>query len=96
MSHTITYAHLVFIADTAGWFAAGGLLGAIHFLSLRSNVRCLVAGRAVLSFGLQLLRFALTGTALALTARFFGAVPMLAGSLGLMAARVGVLRLEAS
>jgi len=94
MSHGGTHEYLAFIAATAGWFAAGGLLGVVHFISLRWNVHHLVAGHVVLALGLQLLRFALTGTALTLSVRLFGAVPLLAGSLGLMAARTGVLFLE--
>lgn len=95
MSQDITHHYLAFIAGAAGWFVAGGLLGVVHFLSLRWNVQCLVAGRPVLSLGLQLLRFTLTGTALTLTVRLFGAAPLLAGSFGLMAARTGALLLEA-
>lgn len=91
----MTHEYLAFIAAAAGWFAAGALLGAVHFLSLRWNLQRLVAGQAALSLGLQLLRFVLTGAALTATVRLFGAVPLLAASLGLMAARTGVIVLEA-
>lgn len=90
----ITRHYLAFVAGAAGWFGAGGLLGAAHFLSLRWNVHRLVTGAAVTSLGVQLLRLALTGAAMTLTVRLFGAFPLLAGSLGLMAARTGVLLLE--
>ncbi len=94
MSDAIMHHDFAFMAGTAGWFLAGGLLGLGHFLSLRWSVQRLVGGFALASFGLQLLRLALTGTAMTLTVRLFGAVPLLAGSLGLMAARAGVLLLE--
>jgi len=94
MSNAVMLDFFQFIAGTAGWFTAGGLLGMMHFLSLRWSVRRLVAGRALLSLGLQVLRLVLTGTAMILTIRLFGAVPLLAGSLGLMVARTGVLLLE--
>jgi len=94
MSDAVMHHGFAFVADTLGWFIAGGLLGVVHFLSLQWSVQRLVAGHALASLGLQLLRFALTGTAMTLTVRLFGAVPLLAGSLGLMAARASVLRLE--
>ena len=95
MKYALLRHDFLLIASMAGWFVAGGLLGVAHFLSLRWNVQRLVAGRALASLGLQVLRLALTGSAMTLTVRLFGAVPLLAGWLGLMAARIGVLRLEA-
>ena len=92
----ITHQYLAFFGALAVWFAAGGLLGFVHFVSLRWNVQCLVSGRAVLSLVLQLLRLALTGGALVLTVRLFGAAALLAGSLGLLAARSRMLLVEAS
>jgi len=94
MSAAVMPHDFLFIAGMASWFVAGGLLGLAHFLSLRWNVRRLVAGRALASLGLQVLRLCLTGTAMTLTVRLFGAGPLLAGALGLIAARTGVLRLE--
>jgi len=94
MSDGVMHCYL-FIAATSGWFLAGVLLGAMHFLSLRWSVQRLIAGRALASLGLQLLRLALTGTAMTVTVRLFGAVPLLAVSLGLVAARTSVLFLEA-
>lgn len=94
MSHAVIYEHLFFVAQTSGWFLAGVLLGLLHFVSLRWNVRCLLGGQPLFSLGLQLLRFAITGGALVLVAKSFGAMPLLAGTLGLMAARTGVILLE--
>ncbi|HVX74807.1 MAG TPA: ATP synthase subunit I [Bradyrhizobium sp.] len=94
MSDVVVHEYLSFIAAASGWFLAGMLLGLLHFVSLRLSVRCLLGGRPLFSFGLQLLRFALTGGALALVAKLFGAMPLLAGAVGLMAARTRMLRLE--
>ena len=94
MNSAAVQAYLGFGPEAAGWFLAGGLLGLMHFLALRWNVLCLVRGQALASLGLQLLRFALTGTALALIARLFGAMPLLAGAAGLLASRTGVLLLD--
>ena len=95
MSGTITQQNLAFIGALTAWFAAGALLGVLHFTSLRWNVRCLVSGRAVLSLVVQLARLVLTGAALVLTVRLFGAGALLAASLGLLAARSAVLLVEA-
>lgn len=84
----------LFIAEAVGWFVAGSLLGLLHFVSLRWNVRCLLSGQLLSSLGLQLLRFAATGGTLVLACKLFGAMPLLAGTFGLMAARNGVLLLE--
>lgn len=94
MSHGSTHEYLSLIAGVAGWFAAGGLLGGAHFLSLRWNIRSLLSGQPLLSLGLQLLRFALTGGALMLVTKSFGATPLLTAAFGLMAARTGMLLLE--
>lgn len=94
MSHAVMHEHLAFIAHASGWLLAGVLLGLLHFISLRWNVRYLLGGQPLFSLGLQLFRFALTGGALVLVAKSFGAMPLLAGTLGLMAARTGVILLE--
>ncbi|MDE2468958.1 MAG: hypothetical protein KGL35_09495 [Bradyrhizobium sp.] len=93
MNQAVMHEYL-FIAQPVGWFIAGSLLGFLHFVSLRWNVRCLLSGEPLFSLGLQLLRFAATGGALVLAAKFFGAMPLLAGTFGLMAARNGALLLE--
>jgi len=94
MNAAVLHDHFALVASTPGWFLAGGLLGMVHFLSLRWSVHRLVAGQAVLSLGLQLLRLALTSTAMILTVALFGCAPLLAGSLGLLTVRTGVLLLE--
>lgn len=93
MSHAVMCQHLSFIVQAGGWFFAGVVLGGLHFASLRWNARCLLGGHALLSLGLQLLRFGLTGGAMALVAKLFGAMPLMVGTLGLIAARNGVLLL---
>lgn len=94
MSHAVMDEDLSFIAQASGWLLAGVLLGLLHFVSLRSNVRYLLSGQPLFSLGLQLIRFALTGGALVLVAKSFGAMPLLAGALGLITARTGVILLE--
>lgn len=93
MSDAVVHEYLL-IAEAAGWFAAGSLLGLLHYASLRWNVRFLLSGRPFSSLALQLLRFAATGGVLVLVTRLFGAMPLLAGTFGLMAARNGILRPE--
>ncbi len=94
MSHAVMPEYLWLIAAASGWFLAGTLLGSLHFVSLRWNVRCILRGQPLFSLGLQLLRFTVTGGALVLVTRLFGAMPLLAGVLGLMAARTCALLLE--
>jgi F1F0 ATPase subunit 2 len=95
MSYAVVYECLWFIAEAVGWFFGGTLLGLLHFVSLRWNVRCLLSGQPLFSLGLQFFRFAVTAGALALLARLFGAIPLLVGTLGLMVARTWVLLREA-
>jgi F1F0 ATPase subunit 2 len=79
----------------AGWLAAGAAIGAIHFMSLRWNIRMLAAGRALLpAVAVQLSRFAVIGTALAAIAIYFGALPLLAATAGIVAARTVIVRWE--
>jgi hypothetical protein len=87
MNDVVAHELLVSIAGAACWFAAGALLGLVHFQSLRWIVSGMVAGRAVRSVALQGLRLVVTGAALTLITRWFGAMPLLAGVLGLLAAR---------
>jgi len=94
MSNAVMHEYLSFVAEATGWFFGGALLGLLHFVSLRWNVRCLLSGQPLFSLGLQFLRFALTGGVLALLAKLFGAMPLLVGTLGLMVTRTGVLLLE--
>jgi F1F0 ATPase subunit 2 len=81
---------------TVGWLAAGMVIGAVHFLSLRWNVRMLTAGRSLLPVvAVQLGRFAAMAVVLALITRTFGALPLLAAALGILAARTVIVRKEA-
>jgi N-ATPase, AtpR subunit len=92
---TVTFSELAGVmAQTAACLLAGALIGLVHFLSLRSNARCLVEGRVALSLVLQLARFAVTAAGLGLMALRFGALPLLEGTLGLMIVRSAVLRRE--
>lgn len=88
------HASTAMVFQVFGWLLAGALLGSLYFLTLRWNVRILVSGRALLPFGLQLLRFAVVAAALTIVARSFGALPLLAAALGLLLARTLILRWE--
>lgn len=73
--------------------AAGLLIGAVHFGSLRWNADAYLAGsRIALAILLQLVRFALLGAVLYGLSRL-GALPLLAGALGILLARAAVIRL---
>jgi F1F0 ATPase subunit 2 len=82
---------LALVAGSAAWLAAGGLVGAFHFLTLHRSVRMLAAGASLLlALALHLVRFAITVGALTVIARH-GALPLLASMLGLLASRATVL-----
>ena len=69
----------------------GGVLGAIHFATLRHNVRAYLGGAGIRAVALHLARIALVGTAFALIAGA-GALPLLAALAGFLLARLYVLR----
>jgi F1F0 ATPase subunit 2 len=84
------------LAFAAAWLAAGLVIGAIHFLSLRWNVRMLAADRSMLlAAAVQFGRFVALGILLAVIARTFGAFPLLAGVAGIVTARTLIVRREA-
>jgi hypothetical protein len=84
------------LALAAGWLTAGAGIGAVHFLSLRSNLQMLTAGRTLLPIvAVQLARFAGIGAVLAAIAIYFGALPLLAATLGILATRTLIVRREA-
>ncbi len=84
------------LALAVGWLAAGMVIGAVHFLSLRWNVRMLTAGRSLLPVVVvQLSRFAAMAAVLAVIALSFGAVPLLTATLGILVARTVIVRKEA-
>ena len=84
------------LALAAGWLAAGVVIGGIHFLTLRWNVRMLAAGRSLLpAMAVQFGRFAAIGIVLAVIAGYFGALPLLAATAGILAARTLIVRFGA-
>jgi F1F0 ATPase subunit 2 len=84
------------LALAVGWLAAGMVIGAVHFLSLRWNVRMLTADRPLLPIvAIQLGRFATLAVVLALITQTSGALPLLAAALGILAARTVIVRKEA-
>ena len=90
--------HLIFtVVSAGGWLAAGLAIGAVHFLSLRWNIRLLTDGRSVLpALALQLGRFAAIAVVLAVIAIAFGALALLVTTAGILLARSVILRLGAS
>lgn len=94
MSGTAVHLPPGFLSEAAGWAVAGALLGFAHFGSLRYNVHCIAGGRALLSAGLQVLRFAFTGAALTFVAARVGAMPLLAATVGIILARGALLLAE--
>jgi hypothetical protein len=81
------------LLDIGGWFAAGALIGGIHFLTLRWNARLFVGTRwPLLPLGIQLARFGLIAAALAFVATMFGVLPFLVTAAGILVARTAVIR----
>lgn len=75
------------------WLAAGALIGALHFVTLRWNVRMFAGGRtALLAVALQIARFALLAGALAVIAGRYGALPLLLATAGILLARTAVVQ----
>ncbi len=80
------------LAVAAAWLAAGTVIGAIHFIGLRWNVRMLAVGCSLLpAAAVQFGRFAAMGVALAVIARSFGALPLLAVTAGILTARAVII-----
>jgi F1F0 ATPase subunit 2 len=85
-----------YLALAVGWVAVGTVVGTVHFLGLRWNVRMLTAGRSLLPImAIQLGRFAAMAVVLALITHTYGGVPLLAAALGILAARTVIVRREA-
>jgi len=86
------------LLDIGGWFAAGALVGAFHFLTLRWNARLFVGTLFVgtrwplLPAGIQLVRFGLIAAALAFVAKMFGGLPLLVTTTGILVARTAIIR----
>jgi F1F0 ATPase subunit 2 len=81
------------VLRAGAWVAVGALIGALHFLMLRWNVRLLAVDRSLLlALATQLVRFAIVGGALAVIAGHFGALPLIVATAGIMAARTWVFR----
>ncbi|MFK4446239.1 F1F0 ATPase subunit 2 [Caballeronia udeis] len=78
-------------AQIAIGVGVGLAAGAIHFATLRWNVRLLIAGTPVKAIGLQLLRLAGVAILFGILAKL-GAWPLLCGAAGLLLARSVILR----
>jgi F1F0 ATPase subunit 2 len=80
------------LAESSTWLAMGALVGAFHFLTLRTSARMLATGSSLpAAVAVHLIRFAITAGVLVLIARH-GALPLLAATLGIIASRTAVLR----
>ncbi|SAL30207.1 N-ATPase, AtpR subunit [Caballeronia udeis] len=83
--------HFPLAARIAIGLGVGLAAGAIHFATLRWNVRLLIAGTPVKAIGLQLLRLAGVAILFGILAKL-GAWPLLCGAAGLLLARSVILR----
>ena len=94
MTHFYSTGHELIgeLLGAGAWFAAGAVIGAGHFLTLRWNARMFAAGRSLwLPAAVQLARLALLASALAAIASFFGAL-LLAAAGGILITRTAVMR----
>jgi F1F0 ATPase subunit 2 len=84
---------ILLVLSVTTWLAAGALIGAFHFLTLRWNVRMFAVGQSLLlALVTQLVRFALIAGVLAIIASRFGALPLLVATAGILATRTAVVR----
>ena len=84
---------ILLVLSVSAWLAAGALIGAFHFLTLRWNVRMFAVGQSLsLALATQLVRFALIAGVLAIIASRFGALPLLVATAGILATRTAVVR----
>jgi hypothetical protein len=83
------------VVKSSAWLAIGGVIGAIHFLTLQWSARMLATGSSLsLALALQLTRFAIIAAALTAITQH-GALPLLLATLGILASRAAVFRLGA-
>jgi F1F0 ATPase subunit 2 len=86
----VLFAHVL---GTGIWLGVGAIIGAMHFLTLRWNVRMLADDRPLpLALATQLARFMLTAGVLTIVAGYFGAFPLLVATAGVLVARTAILR----
>jgi len=85
---------ILLVCSVGASLAAGALIGAFHFLTLRWNVRMLATGQSLpLALAVQLVRFAVIAAALAVIASHFGALPLLTAAAGILATRTAIVGL---
>jgi F1F0 ATPase subunit 2 len=81
------------VLRSGAWLCVGTLIGALHFLTLRWNVRILAVDQSLaLAAVMQLVRLAIMAGGLAIIAIEFGALPLVVASAGVLVARTAVLR----
>jgi F1F0 ATPase subunit 2 len=86
----MTY-HFPLVAQIAIGVSVGLAAGAIHFATLRWNVRLLISGTPAKAIALQLLRLAGVAVLFGALAKL-GAWPLLCGAAGLLLVRGVILR----
>jgi F1F0 ATPase subunit 2 len=75
------------------WLSCGALIGTLHLLTLRWNVKLFIAGGApLLAMALQLGRLAILTGVLAVIVSRFGALSLLVATAGILIARTAALR----
>jgi F1F0 ATPase subunit 2 len=84
---------LAYVISAGTWLGVGATIGAMHFLTLRWNVRMLADDRPLpLALATQLARFMFTAGVLAIVAGCFGVFPLLVATAGILVARTAILR----
>jgi F1F0 ATPase subunit 2 len=85
---------ILLVCSVGASLAAGALIGAFYFLTLRWNVRMFATGQSLpLALAIQLVRFAVIAGALAVIAVHFGAMPLLVVTAGVLATRTAIVRI---
>ena len=93
MKLSLTEPELIrYFLDMSAAFAAGVLVGMLHFLTLRWNAALFAAGQSLLpALAMQFVRLAATTGVLAVIAGRFGALPLLVAAAGVVSTRTLVV-----
>jgi F1F0 ATPase subunit 2 len=84
---------ILHIVRNGAALAVGVLLGALHFLTLRWNIRLLVVDQSLpLALALQFARLGLVAGVLAVIAGLLGALPLIVAAAGILMARTALFR----
>ena len=84
---------ILYVLDAGAWFSIGAAICALHFLTLRRNIRMFAADRSlVLAFATQLVRFALIAGMPGVIAIHFGTTPLLITTAGILVTQTAFIR----